>query len=190
MATALLAGDIGLRRPDGVALAYPSLYVSKAWSPSRLLSFFDPLLPLSVLELCMTSYLTEAQLAECTHNAYISPVVADPQQLRRLPPVTAVCGELDPLLDDSALLADRLHRAGRCSDVFRIYESMPHGFLNMIQVSERARDATAFLAAQMAQYLRIQFRRGNTRPETVSANGGLPAARPNSPEAFSEAVTL
>lgn len=193
LAAALLAGDIGLRRPDGVCLAYPSLYMSKAWSPSRLLSFFDPLLPLSVLELCMTSYLSEENQSRATEDPYISPVVASRDQLRQLPPVTCVCGELDPLLDDSAVFADRMKSAGRTKDVFRIYESMPHGFLNMIQVSQHARDASAFLSTQMADYLRIEFSRGNyksTPPGPADQNGAAVASPGEPQSALSEAATL
>lgn len=40
----------------GVVLAYPALYLFPAWSPSRLLSLFDPLLPAAVLETCMRAY--------------------------------------------------------------------------------------------------------------------------------------
>ena len=76
LGAALLARRIGLRPPDGVALAYPSLYLAVAWSPSRLLSFFDPMLPLSVLELCVSSYLGDEHAAKASTNPLMSPVVA------------------------------------------------------------------------------------------------------------------
>lgn len=157
LATALLAADAGLRKPDGVCLAYPSLYLSKAWSPSRLLSFFDPLLPLSVMEICMSSYLDEEQQERAPHDPYISPVVASVTQLRNLPRFCAIVGSLDPLLDDTALLHHRLKQAGRVGDTVQIYDGMPHGFLNMIQVSEQARVASTFIARQMATFADVPY---------------------------------
>lgn len=162
LAVALMLRKLGMREPDGVCLAYPSLYLSMAWSPSRLLSFFDPLLPLSVLELCMTSYLDENYRKEAHCNPYISPVVASREQLRELPRIVTITGSLDPLLDDTALLAHRLkdikkRREKKKNDVIRIYEAMPHGFLNMIQFSEQARAASGFLAKHMAIMLDITY---------------------------------
>lgn len=158
VATAILAGDIGLRGPDGVCVAYPSLYVHNAWSPSRLLSFFDPMLPLSVLELCLMSYVPEGE--DGSRNAIMSPVVASEEQLRRLCPVTVICGSLDPLLDDSALFVQRLHDM-REGDVLRVYEGMPHGFLNMNQVNVTARNAMRFMAKMIATYLGVPLRKGS-----------------------------
>lgn len=192
LATTLFLRDAGLRTPDGVCLAYPSLYLSKAWSPSRLLSFFDPLLPLSVMELCMASYLDEEQQCRASTDPYISPVVASPQQLRDLPPVVAVVGSLDPLLDDTALLTHRLRKVGRTADVIRIYDAMPHGFLNMIQVSEQARNATAFLARHMASFLQIPFRReaAPAPPATHVPSAPSDTPKQNRPSASTPALHL
>jgi len=53
---AMKVAEAELRKPDGIVLAYPSLMVSTAWSPSRLLSFFDPMLPVSVVQRCLAAY--------------------------------------------------------------------------------------------------------------------------------------
>lgn len=161
VATALLVQELGIRAPDGVCVAYPALYVNVAWSPSRLLSFFDPLLPLSVLELCVKSYLPAGEEQKGQECELISPVVAEPDTLRGLPPITMVCGSLDPLLDDAILFAHRLRKAGREDDVMRVYEAMPHGFLNMQQVNVTARSCMRFMAKTMAEYLNLPLRKGS-----------------------------
>ncbi len=166
LATALLATDAGLRKPDGVCLAYPSLYLARAWSPSRLLSFFDPMLPLSVMEICMSSYLDQEAQERAPHDPYISPVVASMTQLRNLPKFCAIVGSLDPLLDDTVLLHHRLKEAGRKGDTVQIYDAMPHGFLNMIQVSEQARGASTFIARHMASFADVHY--GNNAPAQVA----------------------
>lgn len=154
IATALKVAELGMRGPDGICVAYPALYVSLAVSPSRLLSFFDPLLPLSVLELCVQSYLPEGQLEKGRECSLLSPVVASEEELSRLPEICMVCGSLDPLLDDAVMFAERLRAVkGRKADVLRVYESMPHGFLNLSQVNDTARDGMRFMAKNIAQFL-------------------------------------
>lgn len=155
IATALKIAEVGIRCADGICVAYPALYVTTAWSPSRLLSFFDPLLPVSVLELCMKSYVPDN--VDASKNAMISPIVASDEQLKRLPPVTVICGSLDPLLDDAAIFAQRLHDL-RDGDVFRVYQSLPHGFLNLNQVNVLARTAMHFLSKMIAKYLNVPLR--------------------------------
>jgi len=135
-------------------LAYPSLNLTNAWSPSRLLSFFDVLLPLSVLELCLQSYIPAEADAR---NPLISPLLMSDEQLATLPPLTCVVGSIDPLFDDAVTLATRLRRIGRAADVrLEIYESMPHGFLHMIQLIPEARHGMRVLARAMATYLKVR----------------------------------
>lgn len=160
VATALLIAELGLRSPDGICVGYPALYVNVAWSASRLLSFFDPMLPLSVMELCVRSYLPDDD-DEAHDNPFVSPVSASDEQLRKLPRIAIACGALDPLLDDSVLFAHRLREVGRERDMLRIYESLPHGFLNMSQVNDTARAGMKFLAKMISEYLELPLRRAN-----------------------------
>uniref|UniRef100_A0A3P8YWX8 Hormone-sensitive lipase n=1 Tax=Esox lucius TaxID=8010 RepID=A0A3P8YWX8_ESOLU len=61
--TSMRAASHGVRMPDGVVAAYPAILLTAYASPSRLLTLFDPLLPLSVLTRCLSAYagMSEAQ---------------------------------------------------------------------------------------------------------------------------------
>lgn len=155
VAVALKVNELGIRPADGICIAYPSLLVTMAWSPSRLLSFFDPLMPLSVLELCQKSYIPEG--ADGAKDPIISPLLASDDELRKLPPFSVICGSLDPLLDDTAEFAQRMHDI-RDGDVFRVCQKLPHGFLNMTPVNELAREEMRFLTRSIAKYLNVPFR--------------------------------
>lgn len=173
VALCLKVQELGMRPPDGLCLAYPALNLTNAWSPSRLLSFFDVLLPLSVLELCIQSYIPpEAD----PRNPLVSPLLMSDTQLAALPPLTCVVGSIDPLLDDAVTLATRMRRIGRGADVnLQIYESMPHGFLHMNHVIPEARHGMRVLARAMATYLQIPF-----KPD-ASGGGGRQAGAARSP---------
>ncbi|KAJ1825407.1 hypothetical protein LPJ70_008025 [Coemansia sp. RSA 2708] len=47
---------------------------------------------------------------------YLSPVVAPPSLLARFPPTYFLCGEKDPMVDDTVLFAARIRRAKRNDD--------------------------------------------------------------------------
>uniref|UniRef100_A0A674BJS0 Lipase E, hormone sensitive type n=1 Tax=Salmo trutta TaxID=8032 RepID=A0A674BJS0_SALTR len=54
--TSMRAASHGVRMPDGIVAAYPAFLLTAYASPSRLLTLFDPLLPLSVLSRCLSAY--------------------------------------------------------------------------------------------------------------------------------------
>lgn len=155
MAVALKVNELNLRAPDGLCLAYPSLFLTMAWSPSRLLSFFDPVMPLSVLDLCQKCYVPDD--CDGATDPMISPLVASDKDLSKLPPVTVVCGSLDPLLDDTAQFSQRLHDL-RDGDIFRVCQMLPHGFLNMVAVNDPSKVEMRFLGKMISQYLDLPFK--------------------------------
>jgi acetyl esterase/lipase len=56
---------------------------------------------------------------------------APEEMLKQMPDKTFImCGELDPLLDDSIFMAKRLSNVGKPVKL-KIYEDLPHGFLNL-----------------------------------------------------------
>lgn len=182
VAVALKVNQLGVRAAEGICIAYPSLLVTMAWSPSRLLSFFDPLMPLSVLELCQKSYVSEG--FDGSKDPIISPLLASDDELQKLPPLSVICGSLDPLLDDTAEFAQRMHDI-REGDVFRVCQKLPHGFLNMTPVNELAREGMRFLSKCIAKHLNVPFRDciadENTSEVKQKPNGTPSAVRPPSP---------
>jgi acetyl esterase len=75
-------------------------------------------------------------------DAYVAPLAAD---LRGLPPAVLVAGTLDPLVDDSRLLADALRRAGVEAELL-VYPDGPHAFVQM-HVLDMAADAVGKICA-------------------------------------------
>eukprot|EP00871_Galdieria_phlegrea_P003444 jgi/Galph1/40/GphlegSOOS_G4878.1 len=147
----------GLRIPDGIVLAYPVLYLFPAWSPSRLLSLFDPLLPASVLEICMKAYLPENHNGH--NDPFISPGMASERLLRQLPSMFIVVGGLDPLLDDAVEFVHRMQQLKRDQVVMelKVFPSLPHGFLNMSLVVSSALEAVRLISQWMANQLEVSW---------------------------------
>ncbi len=79
-------------------------------------------------------------------NPDISPLFAD---LHDLPPALLTIGTLDPVLEDSLLMAMRLAAAGADPDL-RVYPESPHGFLGFPTAMARAawEDIESWLTAR------------------------------------------
>lgn len=71
----------------------------------------------------------------------LSPLFADDDLLRGLPPVCTAAVLLDPLLDDAVAFAKRLRAVGNKTQL-QIYEDLCHGFLNFSQLNEASTVAT------------------------------------------------
>uniref|UniRef100_A0A8C7S597 Lipase, hormone-sensitive b n=1 Tax=Oncorhynchus mykiss TaxID=8022 RepID=A0A8C7S597_ONCMY len=76
--TSMRAASHGVRMPDGIVAAYPAILLTAYASPSRLLTLFDPLLPLSVLSRCLSAY-----MVYCTGVSTLSMVRRDTALLLR-----------------------------------------------------------------------------------------------------------
>jgi acetyl esterase len=77
------------------------------------------------------------------------PILAD---LARLPPAYLIVGSLDPLLDDSHLLASRLKEAGVPSEL-AVYDGLNHGFIRYGRLIGAARRAVGDCAAALRKAL-------------------------------------
>ncbi|XP_078093184.1 hormone-sensitive lipase [Mustelus asterias] len=62
------AASYGIRLPDGIMAAYPATLLQASASPSRLLTFIDPLLPLSVLSKCLSAYAGTEPMSTASSN--------------------------------------------------------------------------------------------------------------------------
>jgi acetyl esterase len=78
------------------------------------------------------------------NNPLAYPLLADDSQLSQLPPIFMSAAAVDPLRSDSELLYARLQGLGR-TDLFRLYDGVVHGFMQMSlvlpQASQAFRDA-------------------------------------------------
>ncbi|XP_065174967.1 hormone-sensitive lipase-like isoform X1 [Sycon ciliatum] len=161
---AFLAAQYQLRKPCLVLGAYPALKISLDLSPARCLSVMDPLLPIGTLRACLNAYRGSgstpeyhpntghlSQLQSGIHHchatilnaspAYLSPLLASDEMLHSLPSVALLPSSFNPLLDDSIVMARRLHALGK--DVtLRPFDGISHGFLNFHAVSRLAQQAT------------------------------------------------
>lgn len=61
-------------------------------------------------------------------NPFISPVYAEPEQLKRFPDTYITLAKKDPLCEEGMVFGDRIRQAGGNSKVL-VAEDMPHGFL-------------------------------------------------------------
>lgn len=69
----------------------------------------------------------------------ISPMYADDNTLRQLPPCYFVACHLDPLLDDTIAFSKKLRNAGGIVKSVDLLPSVPHGFLNFTLMSPECR---------------------------------------------------
>ena len=127
----------GEKVPSGLLLSYPCVSMdTQQFSPSLSLCLEDPLVPYSFLKLCSESYTRPGDNPKA--DPYLSPILIPPSDLSQFPPVRIMVGTLDPLLDHSLKLADKLLDAG-VSVKLASFEGMGHGALNLdlaIGVSE------------------------------------------------------
>ena len=97
----------GLEPPKGVLMVYPCLLLDlKYASPSSFQALDDPMLHISLLKLCISSYVGKE--FKGLEDPFISPVVANDELLAKLPPVRIITGSEDPMQDDNWRLVAKL----------------------------------------------------------------------------------
>jgi acetyl esterase len=93
-----------------------------------------------------TQYLPDAALRD---DPQAAPLTAD---LGGLPPLALLAAGLDPLLDDTLALDQRLTRIGAPHSL-KLYPDMPHGFLAQTRLLSRAREARDDVVAALQRHL-------------------------------------
>ncbi|KAG2387293.1 hypothetical protein C9374_001625 [Naegleria lovaniensis] len=132
-----------IQLPDAVVLSYPATYLDFNPSPSRQISVIDPLVNINFLRLCGELYCVESDNASC--NPFVSPATIEDGYLKRFPPTYFNLGTLDPLFDDAVYMAKKIARNNGGRVKIRLYDSLGHGYLNMVDVSGLARLASAHI---------------------------------------------
>ncbi|XP_071957672.1 hormone-sensitive lipase-like [Antedon mediterranea] len=74
-------------------------------------------------------------------NGYLSPLKADDELLKGLPPVHLLSATLDPLCDDSVAFAKRLKKLEKPVHL-EFIDDLPHGFLNFQMAGKETREAS------------------------------------------------
>jgi len=116
----------GLKPPQGLMMVYPCLQLDLNYaSPSSFQALDDPMLHISLLKLCIKSYVGDMKGLE---DPFISPVFASDEILEKMPPVRIITGSEDPMQDDNWRLLHRLR--GLNKDVKMIvHQHLSHAFM-------------------------------------------------------------
>lgn len=142
----------GLPPPVGVVLVYPALCLSLAASISRTVFNHDPVLNFPSTALCLNSYVPEDRRSTTFTDPYLSPSMAPSSLLAKFPPTHIAAGGLDPLLDDGVHFAHRLLKEQRPVEL-RIYDILPHGFMNVSQTIPSSKFAIVDIASAITQLM-------------------------------------
>lgn len=92
------------------------------------------------------------QTSPIVRNPFMSPLLAPDEMLLGLPRLHIVACALDPMLDDSVMLAKRLHDLGKPVELY-VVEDLPHGFLSLYQLSRETKDAAGICIEQIRKVL-------------------------------------
>ena len=140
----------GIKKPDGLVLVYPALYLhDKAFKDSLMLCLEDNVMPYSFMKLCKELYVQDSEF-DCGTNFWISPLVAGDELIRQLPRVRIVFGEDDPLVDYSFWFIERL-LDNEVDVKGSLFEETPHGALNFY-VTGGVKKARKFYEATLGYF--------------------------------------
>ena len=146
LAALLRLRDLGEPLPRFGALVYGMLSANHDTPSHR--DFGDGRYGLSTAKLdwYWTQYLPAPALRD---DPQAAPLTAD---LGGLPPLLLLAAGLDPLLDDTLALDQRLSRIGAPHSL-KLYPDMPHGFLAQTRLLSRAREARDDVVAALRRHL-------------------------------------
>ncbi len=146
LAALLRLRDLGETLPRFGTLVYGMLSANHETPSHR--DFGDGRYGLSTAKLdwFWTQYLPAPALRD---DPQAAPLTAD---LGGLPPLLLLAAGLDPLLDDTLALDQRLTRIGAAHSL-KLYPDMPHGFLAQTRLLSRAREARDDVVAALKRHL-------------------------------------
>lgn len=142
-----------VRRPDGLLLVYPAVYIDdKLIKKSFFKCLDDDVVPYSFLKMCKDMYLQDEGL-DGGLDMMISPLVASDEIYEQLPKCRVVFGFDDPLRDYVVTFVQRMMKAG--GDVkAKLFLDTPHGALNFfmpggVKKAKHVYNATVGFIAEM-----------------------------------------
>jgi acetyl esterase/lipase len=141
VATAIAARDAKLQQPTGVIAVYPV-----AQNDTTTASY-DTYASAKPLNRPMIGWFLKNTLAspDQAQDPRLNLVAAN---LAGLPPVTIINAQIDPLLDDGAMLEAALKRAN-VSVERKVYDGVTHEFFGMGQVVDKAREAEQYAGERL-----------------------------------------
>lgn len=139
--TAIKARDAGIQKPVHMVLVYPVA------SNNLNSESYQENVNAKPLNKAMMEWFVKETIAKDAdkENPMINLVAAD---LSNLPSATIITAEIDPLLSDGKLLADKLKEAGSEVD-YKEYEGVTHEFFGMGAVVGDAKDAIGKAASNL-----------------------------------------
>lgn len=142
----MMARDNGIRKPLHILSIYP--VANKDLNTASKIQYKDAK-PLSTpaLPWFLMHYLNSMDEAA---SPLISLVDAN---LNGLPSTTIIAAEIDPLLTEGKMLADKLQASG-VAVAYRVYTGVTHEFFGMAQIVPEAKKAQDFAASQLKNALR------------------------------------
>lgn len=87
-------------------------------------------------------------------DPYLSPLLADEEDLKNFPPTRVLSVRMDPCLDDCIMFAKRLKKVGNNVDV-DVLNGLPHGFLNFSLFSREAYDGSKVCINRIQELLNL-----------------------------------
>ncbi len=143
-----LCVEHSLPSPSHALVVYPSLLCQMFPSPSRLVTFFDPLLMFPCMLRCLNAYADPDYLKTCPRtfmqelescqsysDPHLSPLLTSNEVLRHFPPVTLISTDIDPCLDETVAFAKKLDAVG-VRTALHVFNGIPHGFLSISPASK------------------------------------------------------
>ncbi|KAI1315745.1 hypothetical protein EDD11_000395 [Mortierella claussenii] len=120
----------------------------------------DQVLGSSFLRALMVMYIGGDPTLDHKSNYLLSPIHTPDHVLAQYPRTYIVCGEKDPLVDDSIIFMAKLRRAKRAaaidldSDILRIVSGVSHAFLQMTAIVPEMKDLIKVLGEELLDMIK------------------------------------
>lgn len=126
---------------------------------SKVLYSGDRVLPAEVLYTALMLYAGDTDAVDLARDYLMSPLLAPEEKLAQFPKTYIICGEVDPLVDDTILFGARLRQAFRNAGrahaeelvEVSVIKGYSHGFLNMVPFFPEAKAPIAKLGFWMEE---------------------------------------